>query len=58
MRSLLLDDGAWIAFDSDRYGSTDIFVVRPDGSELTRITDHSGYEQAPVWVARSGAPGG
>jgi Tol biopolymer transport system component len=31
-------DGAWIAFTSTRGGNSDIYIVRPDGSGLRRIT--------------------
>src|SRR6188474_999391 len=33
-------DGEWIVFTSERAGSADIYLVRPDGSGLTRLTDH------------------
>ncbi len=51
-------DGRWIAFDSDRHGGIDLFVMRSDGSEPTRVSDAEGSEQAPVWVplAPPGAP--
>lgn len=48
-------DGGWIAFESDRYGDLDLFVMRPDGSELTRVSEAEGKEQAPVWVPRGPA---
>ena len=50
-------DGRWIAFDSDRYGSFDLFVVRAEGGKPDRLTDYEGYEQAPVWVEREGSRG-
>jgi hypothetical protein len=48
--------GIWLAFDSNRAGSFDVWVVDADaGGEPTRLTDDPAYEQAPVWVPR--APG-
>jgi TolB protein len=59
-------DGKWIAFSSDR-GSTlpqghgrwehlqivDIYLVRPDGSGLKRITEHGNFCGSPKWTADS-----
>jgi TolB protein len=59
-------DGNWIAFSSDR-GSTmpfshgrwehlhvvDIYVIRPDGSGLKRITEHGNFCGSPKWFADS-----
>ncbi len=42
-------DGDWIAFTGDRDGGTDIFVVRPDGSDLTRVTTDLGGAR-PRWL--------
>jgi Phosphodiester glycosidase/WD40-like Beta Propeller Repeat len=42
--------GDWIAFVSERPGRfPDIFTVRPDGSDLTRLTRGSGAETTPAW---------
>ncbi len=45
-------DGQWIVFASDRHasirGRTDLFMVRPDGSDLTRLTDNGGTSMAYV----------
>jgi Tol biopolymer transport system component len=41
-------DGSTIAFHSDRSGASEIWTVRPDGTELSRIT-HTGGAHAPVW---------
>ena len=38
-----------IAFVSDRDGSRQIFVVRPDGRALTQITRGGSYHVAPAW---------
>jgi TolB protein len=55
-------DGKWIAFTSDRdttrtrwdggwelVQSTAIYVVRPDGSSLRRLTKPGGYAGSPRW---------
>jgi TolB protein len=55
-------DGKWIAFSSDRGTSlppakgrwerlhqVDIYVVRPDGSELKRISEHGNFCGSPKW---------
>jgi TolB protein len=59
-------DGKWIAFSSDRGSNlpfahgrwehlhlVDLFVVRPDGSDLTRITDHGNFCGSPKWEGDS-----
>ncbi len=42
-------DGSWIAFVSHRDGRWSLYAVRPDGSELTRLTDDSSIEFEPQW---------
>ncbi|MEO7145911.1 MAG: hypothetical protein ABI165_20650 [Bryobacteraceae bacterium] len=55
-------DGKWIAFSSDRgtkrtrwdggwelIQSTGIYIVRPDGSSLRRLTAPGGYAGSPRW---------
>lgn len=42
-------DGLWIAFASDREGNIELFKVRRDGTELTRLTDHPGIDCRPRW---------
>ncbi len=55
-------DGQWIAFSSDReskkptFGfatlqSTEIHLVRADGSGLRRVTDRGGFAGSPAWSA-------
>lgn len=39
-------DGRWIAFSPDRGYKGGIFIVRPDGSGLRRVTNSGGW---PVW---------
>jgi Tol biopolymer transport system component len=37
-------DGDWIVFTSERTGSADIWRVKPDGSDLTQLTDHPAFD--------------
>ncbi|MBN1562453.1 MAG: PD40 domain-containing protein [Anaerolineae bacterium] len=44
-------DGAWISFSSNREGPVfDLYVIRPDGSELQRITEKEGDTRFAVWI--------
>jgi hypothetical protein len=58
---LMRAPGARIAFDSDRNGNFDIFVMDTDGSSQTAITTTAGDDDAPAWcpdrscIAYSGA---
>lgn len=38
-----------IAFVSDRSGNWDIFLIQPDGSGLTQVTDHPAVDSDPDW---------
>jgi len=50
-------DGQWIAFDSDREGMREVYVMRRDGSEIRKLTsssfvDDEGFDRAndsPAW---------
>lgn len=42
-------DGKWIAFATDRDGDVEVYKVRWDGSELTRLTDSPGFDCRPRW---------
>jgi len=56
-------DGQWIAFSSDRpdasltfsgdrdfpFGQYDVFVMRPDGTEMRRITNDVANDSRPSW---------
>jgi TolB protein len=59
-------DGQWIAFSSDRTSDfpfsngrwerlqiADIYVIRPDGSGLKRLTPHGDFCGSPKWTADS-----
>ncbi|MBI3864000.1 MAG: PD40 domain-containing protein [Planctomycetia bacterium] len=42
-------DGRWIAFASDRDGDIELYKVRRDGTELTRLTTEPGIDCRPRW---------
>ena len=42
-------DAEWIAFSSDRDGNVEIYKVRPDGTDLTRLTRHDRFDCRPRW---------
>jgi serine/threonine protein kinase/dipeptidyl aminopeptidase/acylaminoacyl peptidase len=42
-------DGEWIAFASERSGTTDIWIGRRDGSGLRRLTFIEGFAGTPRW---------
>jgi len=42
-------DGKYIIFSSNLDGDSDIYVVKPDGSDLTQLTNMAGDESEPVW---------
>jgi TolB protein len=42
-------DGKYIMFSSNLGGDWNIYVVRPDGSELTQITNLAGDERGAAW---------
>jgi TolB protein len=59
-------DGQWIAFSSDRTSDfpfshgrwerlqiADVYVIRPDGSGLKRLTPHGDFCGSPKWTADS-----
>jgi len=42
-------DGKRIAFQSDRGGNRDIWVINTDGSSLVRLTNHPSADRYPDW---------
>ena len=47
----LSPDGEWLAFDSYRSGNSDIWRIRSDGSDLSRVTSDPAHDWAPNWSA-------
>jgi Tol biopolymer transport system component len=43
-------DGGRIAFTSNRGGSYNLYLMDPDGRNVTRITDHRGNDRDPSWL--------
>ncbi len=41
--------GRWIAFHSIVDGNFEIYVMRLDGTDLTRVTEYPGLDQYPEW---------
>jgi len=39
----------WIAFISDRDGNYEIYKMRADGSQVTRLTNNLAEDWAPSW---------
>ena len=44
-----LPDGRRIAFNSDRNGDRDIYVMNADGSDVVQLTDNPGGDGDPAW---------
>ena len=44
-------DGTWIAFSSNRDGNMEIYVMNPDGSKVSRMTDNPAFDKEPAWSA-------
>jgi Tol biopolymer transport system component len=42
-------DGTKIAFESERDGNSEIYVINIDGSNVRRLTDDPGSDTYPVW---------
>jgi len=42
-------DTQWIAFDSNRNGNQDIWIMRKNGSDLRQLTTHTAHDWAPDW---------
>lgn len=45
----LSPDGSWVAFESDRGGQPDLWVIKVDGTGLRRVTDHPADDRWPTW---------
>jgi len=44
-------DGSWITFTSTRHGNQELYIVRPDGKEMQRLTDNAAIDEHPAWSA-------
>jgi dipeptidyl aminopeptidase/acylaminoacyl peptidase len=42
-------DGSKVVFVTGRDGATEIYVMKADGTGLTRVTDHPGDDFSPAW---------
>jgi Tol biopolymer transport system component len=42
-------DGKWIVFGSRRDGDSELYVMRPDGSGVVRLTTQKGYDGGPFF---------
>jgi Tol biopolymer transport system component len=45
-------DGRWIAFNSTRRGNSDVSLIRPDGTEVRRLTAHPEADGIASWVGQ------
>ncbi|MBA3733797.1 MAG: PD40 domain-containing protein [Actinobacteria bacterium] len=44
-------DGSKLAFQSDRDGQSEIYVMNPDGTGQPRLTNDPGNDTSPAWSA-------
>lgn len=42
-------DGRWVAFASDRDGNCELYKIRADGTQLTRLTNDPSIDCRPKW---------
>jgi len=42
-------DGQWIALSSTRDGNQELYIVRPDGKDLRRVTNDPAIDAHPAW---------
>lgn len=42
-------DSRWIAFNSERDGNSEIYLMRPDGSAQSRLTQNDRVDERPAW---------
>jgi serine/threonine protein kinase/Tol biopolymer transport system component len=43
--------GEWLSMDGESPTGVDLFVMRPDGSDLRQLTDDAHHDRLPVWSA-------
>ena len=46
---MLSPDGSRLVFESNRSGNWDIYTMKPDGTELVRLTDNPAADVGPIW---------
>lgn len=46
---MLSPDGSRVLFQSDRTSDWEIYTIRPDGTELVRLTRSPGPDVTPIW---------
>lgn len=46
---MLSPDGSRLLFESDRTGNWEIYTMRPDGTDLVRLTDNPAPDVTPIW---------
>ncbi|MFH4965019.1 hypothetical protein V8G69_08450 [Gaetbulibacter sp. M235] len=42
-------DRSWIAFNSERDGNSEIYLMKPDGTRQMRLTQNTYYDERPDW---------
>lgn len=42
-------DGSWLAFYSERDGNPEIYLIRPDGTGVQRLTNNPAEDATPSW---------
>ena len=43
-------DGRWIAFDSDRSGDSEVYLMPSEGGAPLRVSYSPGHDLAPLWI--------
>ena len=51
MRTALVPDGRYMAFASNLDGDSEIYIMRQDGGEVTKLTDNSVGDGQPDWIS-------
>ncbi len=46
-------DGEWIAYSGGASFRPEVYIIRPDGTDQTNISDHSLIDRLPVWSSDS-----
>ena len=50
-------NGQWLAFQSNRTGDWNLYIVRPDGTDLRGVAISPAADQAPTWNCTTTRPG-